>query len=120
DDTRDLHFDHGRGCGETFQRHEMESRRANHLGLAFYPAGEWPCWLCVGAGRGGALISRNLWVKDRSAVRSRISRTSFSPVFFSPACPISILRDIPPKTARRDNRALPRPHTRAPSLRFRH
>ena len=61
--TRAGNFDHGRGCGETFQRHEMESRRANHLGLAFYPAGEWPCWLCAGAGRRGALISRNLWVK---------------------------------------------------------
>src|SRR5205823_4993263 len=120
DDTRDFHFDHGRGCGETFQWHEMESRRANHLGLAFYPAREWPCWLCAGAGRRGALISRSLWVKDRSAVRFRISRTFFSPFGASLAYPISILRDIPPKTARRDNRALPRPRTREPSPRFRH
>src|SRR5204862_8824 len=43
--ARDLHFDHGRGRGETFQRHEMESCRANHLGLAFYPARQRPHWL---------------------------------------------------------------------------
>jgi hypothetical protein len=41
----------------------MESRRANHLGVAFYLAGEWTHWLRAGARGRGALISRNLWIK---------------------------------------------------------
>src|SRR5439155_982645 len=70
---------------------------------------KWVIVLC-------ALISGNLQIKDRSVVRCRISRTFFSPVAFSLACLIWILRDTPPKTARRDNRVLPRPRTRALSL----
>ena len=58
--TRDIHFDHGRGRGQTFQRHEMESRRANHLGMAFYLARKRPYRLCARTRGSGALISRNL------------------------------------------------------------
>ena len=35
-DTRNLHIDHGRRGGETFQRNPMDSGGANYLGMGFH------------------------------------------------------------------------------------